>query len=197
MTLRRTLTNSRLAYGWTASIAVSMLLAAFQAVPGRAAGGQPNQQSGFRLASTAFHAGGNIPSKYTCSGANVSPGLTWNAPPAGTQSFALIVFDPDAPGGTWIHWVVYNLPANAQRLEEGMPKTPEIAGGAMQGTSSFEEIGYGGPCPPSGTPHHYHFKLYALNIRLNLKSGATHREVEQSMKGHILAETELIGLYQR
>ncbi|MGH9444544.1 MAG: YbhB/YbcL family Raf kinase inhibitor-like protein [Terriglobia bacterium] len=180
-----------------ALMAAAILMVALRPVPKLVADGQGNQPSGFRIASAAFRSGSLIPGKYTCSGANVSPALAWGGPPAGTKSFVLIVVDPDAPGGTWTHWIVYNLPAQAQRLREGVPKTGQIEGGAMQGTSSFQEIGYGGPCPPPGRPHHYHFKLYALNARLNLRSGATRGEVERSMKGHVLAETELIGLYRR
>jgi Raf kinase inhibitor-like YbhB/YbcL family protein len=180
-----------------AIIAAAILLALPQPVRRLMAGAQENQHAGFRLASAAFRPGSFIPSKYTCSGANVSPALEWTVPPAGTKSLALIVADPDAPGGTWIHWIVYNLPAHTQRLREGVPKAGQIEGGAMQGTSSFQEVGYGGPCPPPGKPHHYHFRLYALNARLSLESGATRGQVEQSMKGHILAVTELIGLFGR
>lgn len=149
------------------------------------------------LKSTAFKPGGEIPKKFTCDGPDASPALTWNDPPAGTQSFTLIMDDPDAPGGTWVHWVVYDLPAGTRELPEGVPKVGEIQGGGRQGRNDFPKIGYGGPCPPPGKPHHYFFKLYALDAKLNLKAGATKRDVEQAMKGHILTQAELMGLYGR
>lgn len=151
----------------------------------------------FTLSSTAFPPGGEIPSKYTCSGADVSPALSWNDPPAGTQSFALIADDPDAPVGTWVHWVAYDLPASARQLPEGLPKTEAIAGGGVQGQNDFRKTGYGGPCPPPGKPHRYYFKLYALDSKLNLKPAATKKMVEAAMEGHILAQAEVMGRFQR
>jgi Raf kinase inhibitor-like YbhB/YbcL family protein len=151
----------------------------------------------FRLESAAFRAGGFIPRKYTCSGDNVSPPFSWTGTPAGTKSFALIVADPDAPSGVWIHWIVYNIQPSARELPQSVPKTGEIKGGARQGTSSFQEVGYGGPCPPPGDAHHYHFMLYALDTRLSLSAGATRDQVDDAMKGHILAKTETVGLYGR
>ncbi len=149
------------------------------------------------LSSTAFPPGGDIPSKYTCSGADVSPALIWNDPPAGTQSFALIADDPDAPVGTWVHWVAYDLPASARQLTEGVPKAEAIAGGGIQGQNDFGKTGYGGPCPPPGKPHRYYFKLYALDGKLSLKPGATKKVVEAAMEGHILAQAEVMGRFQR
>lgn len=149
------------------------------------------------LKSTAFKPGGEIPKKFTCDGPDASPALTWNEPPAGTQSFTLIMDDPDAPGGTWVHWVVYDLPPGTRELPEGVPKVGEIQGGGQQGRNDFPKIGYGGPCPPPGKPHRYFFKLYALDAKLNLKAGATKRDVEQAMKGHILTQAELMGRYGR
>jgi len=151
----------------------------------------------FKLSTTAFQPGADIPGKYTCSGADVSPGLNWSDPPAGTQSFALIADDPDAPVGTWVHWVAYDLPAGARQLPEGVPKMDEIAGGGVQGHNDFRKTGYGGPCPPPGKPHRYFFKLYALDSPLNLKPGATKKAVEQAMQGHILAQAEVMGRFQR
>jgi len=151
----------------------------------------------FTLSSTAFPPGGDIPSKYTCSGADVSPALSWTDPPAGTQSFALIADDPDAPVGTWVHWVAYDLPAGARQLPEGVPKTDAIAGGGVQGQNDFRKTGYGGPCPPPGKPHRYYFKLYALDSKCNLKPGAAKKAVEQAMQGHILAQAEVMGRFQR
>ena len=150
----------------------------------------------FVLKTTAFPESGLIPKKYTCDGTDVSPALSWNTPPEGTQSFALIVDDPDAPVGTWTHWVIWNIPAKTTALPESVAKTEEASGG-QQGKNDFKRIGYGGPCPPPGKPHRYFFKLYALDTRLDLKAGAGKGELERAMKGHILAQAELVGKYAR
>jgi Raf kinase inhibitor-like YbhB/YbcL family protein len=147
------------------------------------------------LTSTSFQ--GQIPAKYTCSGAGLSPQLAWSAPPARTASLALIVTDPDAPRGTWVHWVLYNLPAGTRALPEGLPALGQLPDGALQGRNDFGEIGYGGPCPPPGPPHHYIFTLYALDVKLNLPVGATRAQVEAALQGHILASGRLVGIYQR
>ncbi|MGH9326277.1 MAG: YbhB/YbcL family Raf kinase inhibitor-like protein [Terriglobia bacterium] len=149
------------------------------------------------LETSAFQPGGFIPGKYTCSGENISPALSWRNAPRGTTAFALIVTDPDAPGHTWVHWVVYNMPSTARQLSEGVSKAATIEGGGLQGSNDFRDLGYGGPCPPPGKPHRYFFRLYALNAHLNLKSGATRHEVEAAMKSHVLAEAELMGRYGR
>jgi Raf kinase inhibitor-like YbhB/YbcL family protein len=151
----------------------------------------------FQLATTAFPAGGAIPKKFTCDGPDVSPKLTWKEPPAGTQSFAVIMDDPDAPRGTWVHWVLYDLPDDARELSENILEQERLAGGARQGRNDFGKIGYGGPCPPPGKPHRYFFKLYALDAKLNLKAGATKADAERAMQGHILAQAELVGRYAR
>lgn len=151
----------------------------------------------FQIRTPAFSAGGDIPKKFTCDGADVSPQLAWNDPPAKTQAFALIGDDPDAPVGTWVHWVLFDLPASTRELAEGVPKQEQVAGGAKQGRNDFGKIGYGGPCPPPGKPHRYFFKLYALDANLGLKAGATKAEAERAMKGHILAQAELMGKYGR
>jgi Raf kinase inhibitor-like YbhB/YbcL family protein len=151
----------------------------------------------FQVTSSAFQPGGDIPSKHTCAGADVSPALNWTDPPDGTQSFALITDDPDAPVGTWVHWVAYDLPASARQLPEGVPKTEAISGGGVQGQNDFRKTGYGGPCPPPGKPHRYYFKLYALNSKLNLKPGATKKTVEQAIAGHVLSQAEVMGRFQR
>lgn len=150
-----------------------------------------------KLISTAFQPGGDIPTKYTCSGVDVSPALSWTDPPADTKSFALIADDPDAPAGTWVHWVVYDLPPSARQLPEDVSKTDSVSGGGVQGQNDFRKIGYGGPCPPPGNPHRYYFKLYALDSKLNLKPGATKKAVEQAMQGHVLAQAELMGRFRR
>lgn len=148
------------------------------------------------LRSSAFQQGGLIPAKYTCDGANVSPPLTWSDAPAQTQSFALISDDPDAPVGTWVHWVAWNIPAAARSLDENVPKKDSLPNGMKQGTTDFRKIGYGGPCPPSGT-HRYFFKLYALATTLNLSPKTTKKDLERVMKPHVLAEAVLMGTYQR
>jgi len=151
----------------------------------------------FQIASTAFANGGMIPKKFTCDGPDVSPALNWTQAPAATQSFALIMDDPDAPVGTWVHWVLYNLPADTRELLEGVEAKEHLTNGAIQGRNDFRRIGYGGPCPPAGGAHRYYFKLYALDTKLTLKTGATKRELEHAMKDHILAESELMGRYGR
>lgn len=148
------------------------------------------------LESPAFAAGQPIPQKFTCEGADVSPPLRWSDPPAGTKDFALIADDPDAPAGTWVHWVLYNLPAETRSLPEAVPKSASAAGGA-QGQNDFRKTGYGGPCPPPGKPHRYFFKLYALGAALALPAGTQKKDVERAMQGHILAQAELVGTYQR
>ena len=149
------------------------------------------------LKTTAFSPGGTIPKKFTCDGSDVSPALSWRNPPAGVESFALIVDDPDAPVGTWVHWVLFDLPPTSRELPEGVSPTEKLESGARQGRNDFRKIGYGGPCPPPGPAHRYFFKLYALNTKLNLRAGATKAEVEKAMAGHIQAQAELIGRYQR
>jgi Raf kinase inhibitor-like YbhB/YbcL family protein len=177
-------------------LTVGMALVALGGVSGgaRAGGGAT---VAVQLTSTAFSAGGTIPKKHTCDGADVSPPLAWGEAPTGTQSFALIADDPDAPVGTWVHWVIFDLPADARGLAEGVGKQEQPADGARQGTNDFRKTGYGGPCPPPGRPHRYFFKLYALDAKLGLKAGATKAEVEKAMRGHILAQGELMGRYGR
>jgi len=151
------------------------------------------------LTSGAFAAGGAIPSRHSCDGANRSPALAWSGAPAGTTAYALIVDDPDAPGGTWVHWVLFNLPGTLAALPEGVPATERLAGlgDALQGRNDFKRIGYGGPCPPPGRPHRYFFRLFALKAALSLGPGATRQEVERAMQGHVLAEATLMGTYAR
>ena len=148
------------------------------------------------LSSTAFQPGTFIPKHFTEDGADKSPPLHWSEPPQGTKSLALICDDPDAPRGTWVHWVLFNLPPQSRELAEGMPTSATLPSGAKQGKNSWEEIGYRGPAPPSGK-HRYFFKLYALDVTLDLPSGATKTQLESAMKGHILAEGQLMGNYQR
>jgi Raf kinase inhibitor-like YbhB/YbcL family protein len=153
----------------------------------------------FTLSSSAFQNGDSIPRDYTCDGANRSPPLAWPAAPPRTAAYALIVEDPDAPSGTFIHWVLYDLPGGTASLPEGLPKDGILSqlGGARQGRTSFGSVGYGGPCPPRGPAHHYHFRLVALDARLGLPAGATRDEVVAAMHGHELGRAELVGLYAR
>jgi len=152
----------------------------------------------FALRSTAFTNGGEIPRKYTCSGENVSPALTWIDAPGTAHSLALIADDPDAPAGTWTHWIVWNIPAHATSLPEGVPTSQEsLDSGARQGRNDFGRTGYGGPCPPPGRPHRYFFRLYALGAILDLKPGAARSELESAIKPHILAKAEWMGLFKR
>lgn len=150
----------------------------------------------FKLTSTAFQEGQPIPRQYTCDGINVSPPLEWNGTPPTARTLAIICDDPDAPAGTWVHWVLYNLPADRIGLVENVPATEKVPGDGLQGTNDFQRIGYGGPCPPSGT-HRYFFKLYSLDAELSLKAGATKAELLKAMEGHLLAQTQLMGTYSR
>jgi Raf kinase inhibitor-like YbhB/YbcL family protein len=140
---------------------------------------------------------GSIPATYTCDGANTSPALAWSAPPVGTVSLALILTDPDAPQGTFVHWVVYNLPATARSLPAAFSAQPQFADGIRQGRNDFDDMGYGGPCPPVHSEHRYVFDLYALDATLSLASGATRSQVENALTGHVLARGRLIGRYSR
>jgi Raf kinase inhibitor-like YbhB/YbcL family protein len=150
-----------------------------------------------QLTSTAFSEGQPIPAKYTCDGQDTSPPLKWNGVPPATKSLALIADDPDAPVGTWVHWVLYDLPASVTELAEDQPKSQYLPGGAKQGLSDFKHLGYGGPCPPAGKPHRYYFKLYALDTILELKPGATRKEVERAIEKHTVAQCQLMGTYKR
>lgn len=149
------------------------------------------------IRSNAFGSGERIPVKYTCDGADFSPSLEWTAGPAGTKSFALICDDPDAPMGTWVHWVIYDIPAAATMLAEGITREKDLPGGGTQGINDFRRTGYGGPCPPGGRTHRYFFKLYALDAALGLKPGITKDQLLKAMKGHVLAEAQLMGTYKR
>jgi len=151
----------------------------------------------FTLTSTAFQEGATIPKKHTCSGQDVSPPLSWSPPPKGTRSFALIMDDPDAPGGTWVHWVIFNIPGQSSGLPEGVPSKQSFPTGEQQGSNDFRRIGYGGPCPPPGKPHRYCLKLYALDTTLKLQPGASKAEVLAACHNHILAEAQLMGRYGR
>ncbi len=171
--------------GWVALLAV----AAFVVKGGLA--------MAFTLSSNAFSASATIPKKYTCDATDVSPPLTWTDVPDGTKAFALICDDPDAPVGTWVHWVLFDLPAAALSLSEGVPATETLADGSKQGFNDFRRIGYGGPCPPKGPAHRYYFKLYALDSPTGLKPRANKADVLRAIEGHVLGEAVLMGKYQR
>lgn len=149
------------------------------------------------LTSSAFVEGASIPSKHTCDGADSSPPLAWSGAPTPTRNFALIADDPDAPAGTWVHWVIFDLSGVMHALPEGVAKAESVLAGARQGRNDFKRIGYGGPCPPPGKPHHYRFTLHALDGPLGLEAGATKAQVERAMEGHVLARARLTGTYGR
>jgi Raf kinase inhibitor-like YbhB/YbcL family protein len=151
----------------------------------------------FELKSTAFQHGESIPEKYTCKGVNISPPITWTGSPQGTKSFALICDDPDAPFITWVHWVIYGISSNVNELPEGIAKEKTIEGIGIQGKNSFRKIGYGGPCPPGRKAHRYFFKLYALDIALDLKPGIKKKELMNKIKDHIIEKAELMGRYKK
>jgi Raf kinase inhibitor-like YbhB/YbcL family protein len=173
-----------------------IVLCLWQSKDGSRSEAKGGKKMQIKVTSTAFEEGGMIPKRYTCDGTDVSPPLAWTSVPEGTKSIALICDDPDAPMGTWVHWVLFNLPADVKELAESVPSEKKLGNGAIQGTNDFRKIGYGGPCPPGGT-HRYYFKLYALDTELNLQAGATKRELLKAMKGHILAEGQLMGKYRR
>lgn len=159
---------------------------------------QAEQVKKLQIESAAFRAGDTIPKRYTCDGADVSPPLSWSAPPKETKQLVLICDDPDAPRGTWVHWVLFGLPADTSSIPEGVPKKDDVLAGAKQGQNDFRRIGYGGPCPPRGMgPHRYFFKLYAVDLLTDIPAGATKAEIMRMIKGHILAEGRLMGRYGR
>jgi len=166
------------------------------AAPTPAATAKAEDKLTLKLTSAAFDEGGMIPPRYTCDGENVSPPLAWAGVPDAAKSLALVADDPDAPGGTWTHCVIYEIAPTEKGLAENVPARDSLEGGARQGTNDFKKTGYGGPCQPSGT-HRYFFKLYALDADLNLKPGATKDQLLKATEGHIVAEGQLVGRYIR
>ena len=148
------------------------------------------------ISSMAFKEGEPIPQKYTCDGEDISPALEWQSVPSDAKSLALIADDPDAPMGTWVHWVIFNIPQSATGLSENVPTKQSLPNGALQGKNDFGNFGYGGPCPPGGT-HRYYFKLYALDTMLKLSAGITKADLLKAMEGHIVAQAQLMGRYSR
>jgi Raf kinase inhibitor-like YbhB/YbcL family protein len=151
----------------------------------------------FQLTSPAFVPGGDIPVKHTCDGSDASPPLRWTNPPANTRGFVLIVDDPDAPAGTWVHWVLYGIPAPVRQLPDGVPSDDTVPRIGTQGVNDFHKVGYGGPCPPSGPAHRYRFRLYALDTGLMLSPRRTKAEVLEAIEGHVLGQAQLMGRYKR
>lgn len=149
------------------------------------------------VSSSAFQDSDKIPAKYTCSAQDVSPPLSWSEPPSGARSFVLIVDHPDAPGGTFTHWIIFNIPSNSRGLPEAVPTQAQLSDGTTQGKNDFGRIGYGGPCPPPGRAARYQFTLYALDQSLDLKAGASQKQILDAMREHILAQGQLTGIYQR
>ncbi len=171
-------------------VAASLLLATALAQ-------NPGGRMPIQLTTTAFQHEKDIPAKYTCKGADVSPDLGWTGLPQGTQTLAVIVDDPDAPGGTWVHWVIWDIPAGVASLHEGFPKDAEGKDGTRQGKNDFGKVGYNGPGPPPGGPHRYFFHLYAVNAKLDLKPGASRADLDKALAGKVLAQTELMGKFKR
>jgi Raf kinase inhibitor-like YbhB/YbcL family protein len=157
----------------------------------------PETKRKMELSSSAFKDGQPIPVQYTCDGKNISPPLTWKRAPANTESFVLIVDDPDSPTGIWTHWTLFNVPADVSELVEDFAHTHAATPSAKDGMNSFKKVGYGGPCPPAGKQHRYFFKLYALDIPLDLQPGASRSDIESAMAKHVLAMGQLMGTYQR
>lgn len=157
----------------------------------------PETKRKMEISSGAFKDGQPIPIQYTCGGKNISPPLTWKGAPGNTQSFVLMVDDPDSPTGIWTHWALFNVPSDISELDEDFTKPQAATPSAKEGLNSFKKVGYGGPCPPAGKQHRYFFKIYALDITLNLQSGASRNDIEAAMTKHILAIGQLMGTYQR
>jgi hypothetical protein len=178
---------------------ILLILAAISACQGTqpAPQAEPGAGAALQLKSSAFEDQGAIPQTFTCDGEDLSPALSWSEPPAGTQSLVLVFDDPDAPAGTWDHWLLFNIPATIRSLPEGVPADGTVEGIGTHGSNSWHRLGYGGPCPPKGTTHRYFFRLYALDTLLDLGAGAGKTEIETTMEGHVLAEGQLMGRYGR
>ena len=192
--------NSSALIRYRSIVFISFLTIAFLAVICRtalAADQAKNKNASFTITSTSFNNNQTIPVQFTGDGKNISPPLTFHGLPPNTKSLALICDDPDAPAGTWVHWLVFDISPAAQGIKEGVPPQMVLADGSKQGRNSFNDIGYGGPAPPPGKLHHYHFKLYALDKLLNLKGDVNKGDLLVAMSRHVLAESELIGTYRR
>lgn len=157
----------------------------------------PQREAKMHLTTTAFAQQARIPAQFTEDGQDVSPALSWSGAPTGTQAFALVMEDPDAPVGTWIHWVLYDLPVQTLALPQGQARTATLSSGAKQGKNSWGKLGYNGPAPPPGKPHRYFFRLYALSAPTGLVAGVTRPDLDRAMKGKVLGEATWMGTYQR
>jgi len=179
---------------------LSMLLIVLQGCDGEEQSGnsvkEEVEKMTIKLESPTFEEGGMIPSKYTADGESISPPLKWASVPEGTKSFALVSDDPDAPMGTWVHWVMWNIPADARQLAENIPPDENLPNGSRQGITDFGTYGYGGPAPPSGT-HRYYFKIFALDTKLDLPGSSRKADLLKAIEGHVIAEGQLIGKYKR
>ncbi len=151
----------------------------------------------FTITTSAFASGAAIPERYTCKGEDLSPALEWKDAPAKTAAFAMIMDDPDAPAGVWVHWVLWNLPRSATSLREGVARSDQLEDGSQQGRNSFGKTGYNGPCPPPGQTHRYFFRLYALDVKLNLPADADRSQLDAAMKDHVLAQAEYMGTFHK
>ena len=180
----------------TPPVLVAVLWLAFPAVSGCRAAPPGERSSSMQISASSFQ-NGHIPASFTCDGQGTSPDLSWSAPPQSARSLALLVTDPDAPSGTFTHWVLYNLPASAHSLNPGLPAQGQLPDGSRQGRNDFGRTGYGGPCPPGHSEHRYFFTLYALDAALDLPPGATRGQVEEAMKGHVIDRGELVARYGR
>ena len=174
---------------WVASIVTGAVCIGVQ--------GPSASMAAMTLTSSALKAGGSLPKQYTCDGANESPPLAWSDVPTGANTYVLIVEDPDAPSGTWVHWVVYDMPLSLKELPAGVPPSDQLAQGGMQGTNDFHKLGYGGPCPPPGKSHRYVFTLYAVTQASKIKPNATKADVLKAIEGHVIGQAELSATYKR
>ena len=156
-----------------------------------------NTEGAMQVNSKIISPGGEFPKRDTCDGGDISPHLAWSDVPASAKSLVLILDDPNAPGGVFTHWLLWDIPAAVRELAENAPKTAQLPAGGSQGRNDFGKLGYGGPCPPPGKPHRYFFRLYALDTVLGLKAGAGRGELERAMRGHAVARGELMGRYGR
>lgn len=155
-----------------------------------------NLKNTIKITSPVFEYGEYIPSAYTCMGKDMSPPINWQGVPRNAKSLVLICDDPDAPMGTWVHWVIYNIPPDSKGLPEGIPGLERLKDGTLQGINDFRKIGYGGPCPPGGV-HRYYFKIYAIDTMLNIDPGATKKRIMKLIEGHIISKGELMGRFKR
>ncbi len=188
-------------FSWMMILCASLGLLMFLSVACRSAENKSTEGGAgaakIQIGSPAFPQRGTIPDKYTCRGENVSPPLEWSGIPQGAKSLALTVEDPDAPGRTFVHWVLFNVPPTSHSIAEGVSRDAFLDGGSMQGTNDFGRSGYDGPCPPPGKAHRYFFRLFALDMQLSERPGAREKAIVDAMQGHVLAAGELVGTYRR